>query len=55
MRATLGLDLAPACLDAGWLVSQFGRNAAYAKKEFREFVDAGRAIRLVPGTDPEWR
>ncbi|HEY5296051.1 MAG TPA: transposase [Gaiellaceae bacterium] len=54
MRATLGLDLAPACLDADWLVSQFGRNPAYARKEFREFVDAGRAIRLVSGTDPDW-
>ena len=55
LRATLGLELAPSCLDADWLVSQFGRNAAHARKEFRAFINAGRSIRLVPGTDPDWR
>jgi REP-associated tyrosine transposase len=54
LRATLGLELAPACLDAGWVLGQFSSNPVTARKEFLEFIDAGRDVRVVPGTDPGW-
>ena len=54
MRATMGLVLPPACVDVGWILSHFGTNPARARKAFGEFVDEGRPVRLVPGTDPGW-
>jgi putative transposase len=54
MRATMGLVLPPSCVDVGWILSHFGANPARARKAFGEFVDEGRPVRLVPGTDPGW-
>jgi hypothetical protein len=54
MRATVGLEDAPACLDVGWVLSHFGRTPARARKAFGEFIDAGIGRpRPVPGTVPE--
>lgn len=52
MRATVGLAHPPSCLDVGWILAHFGRQPGYARREFIEFVDAGRGLRAVPGTDP---
>jgi REP element-mobilizing transposase RayT len=55
MRATIGLEHPPACLDTTWLLSQFGRNSERARARFREFVADGAGGPVpVPGTDPRW-
>jgi putative transposase len=56
MRATLGLEHAPTCLDVGWLLAQFGRSPARARKELAEFIDAGRRTPpTVPAPTPDGR
>jgi putative transposase len=54
LRATLALDHPPPCLDAAWILQHFSNKPANARKEFREFLEAGRDVRVVPGTDPGW-
>jgi hypothetical protein len=51
MRSTVGLDHPPACLDVGWILSHFGNTPAKARVAFNEFVDAGRELTSVPGTE----
>lgn len=51
MRATVGLDNPPSCLDVGWILEHFGRDPGRARKAFGAFVDEGiGSPRPVPGT-----
>lgn len=51
MRATLGLEHPPACLDVGWVLAQFGGTPMTARRSFASFMDDGlRSHVLVPGT-----
>jgi REP-associated tyrosine transposase len=54
MRATVGLEHPPPCLDVGWILGHFHANPQRARLEFERFVDAGRELNpppSVPGTD----
>jgi REP element-mobilizing transposase RayT len=50
MRATVGLDRPPACLDLEFVLGLFGSTPTPARRRFREFVAAGLGAPLpVPG------
>jgi REP element-mobilizing transposase RayT len=52
MRATVGLDLPPTCLDVASVLTPFGRQPSLAQKRFGQFVNAGLCPPWpVPGTD----
>jgi putative transposase len=54
MRATLGLERPPACLDLEFVLGLFGSTPRTARRNFRDFVAAGLGAPLpVPGTDQE--
>lgn len=48
-RATVGRAASPRFLSVDWLLSQFGKNRAEARAEYRWFVSAGKA------KDPPWK
>ena len=48
MRATVGLDPAPACLEVNWILSHFGSTPQAARIGFNRFVDEGRALNAGP-------
>ncbi len=51
MRATMGLELPPACLDAASVVAPFSPKPARAVMLFGQFVDAGNVLPWrVPGS-----
>jgi len=53
-RATAGEEKSPAFLDAGWLLSQFGRTKAKARAAYARFVrdgDASRPWEMLNGPD----
>ena len=50
LRPTLGLEHAPASLDVGEVLGRFGRTPARGRKALWQFVRAGLAPPLVPGT-----
>jgi hypothetical protein len=55
MRATLGLDKPPACLDVDAVLSLFGSTPEGARRRLGEFVTAGLDRPVpVPGTDRRW-
>jgi putative transposase len=43
MKATLGLEFAPACLDVGVLLGLFSRDPQRARSEYEKFIDEGVA------------
>jgi putative transposase len=52
LRATLGLDHPPACLDVGEVLARFGREPRSARDELWRFIREGMAAPpSVPGTD----
>lgn len=54
LRATLGLEYPPPCLDVGWILGHFHDNPQKARLECARFIDAGRELNApgsVPGTD----
>jgi len=53
MRATVGLDPAPACLDVDWILGHFGSTPQAGRTAFTNFVDAGRAANAGP-LDGAW-
>ena len=50
LRAVLGKARAPAFLDAGWTLGQFGSNLRRARAAYGAFVQAGAGIRRLSGT-----
>jgi REP-associated tyrosine transposase len=50
-RAVVGKAPAPAFLDAGWTLRQFGRNLRRARAAYDAFVQASAGIRRMSGTD----
>ena len=55
MRATLGLDKVPSCLDVDAVLSLFGSTPEGARRRLGEFVAAGLDSPVpVPGTDLRW-
>jgi REP element-mobilizing transposase RayT len=53
MRATVGLDKPPACLEVDWILSHFDPDPSHARIEFNKFVDVGRDLGLGP-RDGAW-
>jgi putative transposase len=52
LKATVGLEPAPSCLDVDSILGYFGRSNTAARTRFLEFVGAGaEAPRPVPGTE----
>ncbi|MFL5925955.1 MAG: transposase [Gaiellaceae bacterium] len=53
MRATVGVDPAPACLDVPWILGHFGSGPGAARTRFNDFVEEGRARNAGP-LDGAW-
>lgn len=50
-RALLGKERAPAFLDAGWTLRQFGHNLRRARAAYAAFVEAGAGVRRPAPAD----